>query len=242
MMQLRSSVNDDELPRWLDTFLRQQFFRTCLIHQEEQKKQMNLFCLDCCISICPDCLPRHPSHRVIQIRRYVYHDVIRLDDANQLIDCSDIQSYISNSTKVVFIHKRPPQRKQPGVGKSCHTCNRFMHNSSSLFCCFYCKVNYLFQSSRRCELSKELVFNSKLSTLTEPDGLITSESTESIKSSSSSSISDEYISVPVDFVRKKRTSLTKSRRPVKSPESESSGNLMANRRLRKMTPHRAPLY
>ncbi|KAK8538961.1 hypothetical protein V6N13_022103 [Hibiscus sabdariffa] len=31
------------------------------------------------------------SHRLLQIRRYVYHDVIRLDDATRLMDCASVQ-------------------------------------------------------------------------------------------------------------------------------------------------------
>ncbi|KAK1559372.1 hypothetical protein Q3G72_013732 [Acer saccharum] len=57
----------------------------------EKKNEKNIYCLDCCISICPHCLSIHNSHRLLQIRRYVYHDVIRLDDAANLVDCSYIQ-------------------------------------------------------------------------------------------------------------------------------------------------------
>lgn len=40
---------------------------------------------------------------MFQIRRYVYHDVIRLDDAAKLIDCSSVQvSEISQLSKLNY--------------------------------------------------------------------------------------------------------------------------------------------
>ncbi|KAF7838805.1 tRNA-intron endonuclease [Senna tora] len=44
-----------------------------------------------CTSICPHCLPSHRLHRLLQVRRYVYHDVVRLEDLQKLIDCSNVQ-------------------------------------------------------------------------------------------------------------------------------------------------------
>ncbi|KAM7260959.1 hypothetical protein ACFE04_026434 [Oxalis oulophora] len=82
---------DQYLPRWLQVFLSEKFFNSCIIHQNLKKNEKNIFCLDCCITICTHCVSPHSSHRLFQIRRYVYHDVLRLDDACQLIDCSDIQ-------------------------------------------------------------------------------------------------------------------------------------------------------
>ncbi|KAK0582261.1 hypothetical protein LWI29_023496 [Acer saccharum] len=79
------------LPRWLEVLLTEKFFNACVIHEDEKKNEKNIYCLDCCISICPHCLSIHNSHRLLQIRRYVYHDVIRLDDAANLVDCSYIQ-------------------------------------------------------------------------------------------------------------------------------------------------------
>ncbi|KAK6240007.1 hypothetical protein QUC31_005476 [Theobroma cacao] len=78
-------------PRWLQVLLTEKFFNACIIHEDAKKNEKNIYCLDCCISICPHCLSPHSSHRLLQIRRYVYHDVIRLDDATKLMDCSFVQ-------------------------------------------------------------------------------------------------------------------------------------------------------
>ncbi|KOM38215.1 hypothetical protein LR48_Vigan03g159700, partial [Vigna angularis] len=78
-------------PPWLQLLLTEKFYNACIIHEEAKKNEKNVYCLDCCISLCPHCLSPHRSHRLLQIRRYVYHDVIRLDDAAKLIDCTSVQ-------------------------------------------------------------------------------------------------------------------------------------------------------
>ncbi|KAH9607154.1 hypothetical protein KSS87_005079 [Heliosperma pusillum] len=77
------------IPQWLDSLLKEQFFEPCLIHGE--KKEKNFYCFDCNSSVCQSCLFRHRKHILIQVRRYVYHDVLKLSDAQNLMDCSGIQ-------------------------------------------------------------------------------------------------------------------------------------------------------
>ena len=121
--------SSSHVPRWLQVLLTEKFYNVCIIHEEAKKNEKNVYCLDCCISLCPHCLSPHRSHRLLQvllskffftkrckqlqtcfhlinltifylifficsllqIRRYVYHDVIRLDDAAKLIDCNSVQ-------------------------------------------------------------------------------------------------------------------------------------------------------
>ncbi|XP_020976621.1 uncharacterized protein LOC107637675 isoform X4 [Arachis ipaensis] len=78
-------------PAWLEGLMRETFFGGCGAHQNQRKNEKNVFCLHCCLSICPHCLPFHRLHPLLQVRRYVYHDVVRLDDLEKLIDCSNIQ-------------------------------------------------------------------------------------------------------------------------------------------------------
>ncbi|KAI5385758.1 hypothetical protein KIW84_072385 [Lathyrus oleraceus] len=56
-------------------------------------------------------MPYEDCVLLLQIRRYVYHDVVRMDDAAKLIDCSYIQSYKTNSVKVVFLNQRPAYKR-----------------------------------------------------------------------------------------------------------------------------------
>lgn len=69
----------------------EKFFRGCSIHEMAKKNEKNICCLDCCTSICPHCVHSHRSHRLLQVRRYVYNDVVRLEDLEKLFDCSNIQ-------------------------------------------------------------------------------------------------------------------------------------------------------
>jgi hypothetical protein len=78
-------------PAWLGALYTQKFFAGCSYHEAAKKNEKNVCCLDCCISICPHCIPSHRFHRLLQVRRYVYHDVVRLEDLEKLIDCSNVQ-------------------------------------------------------------------------------------------------------------------------------------------------------
>ncbi|KAF3440015.1 hypothetical protein FNV43_RR18293 [Rhamnella rubrinervis] len=236
------------LPRWLEVLLTEKFYNACIIHEEARKNEKNIYCLDCCFSLCPHCLSPHRSHRLLQLRRYVYHDVIRLDDASKLIDCSFVQSYTTNSAKVVFLNQRAQTRNVRGSGNICSTCDRSLQEPY-LFCSLSCKVDYLVRTEGG--LSKYL-YECKFLSLPDPgfdDGLMTPDSvlepTGSAQTSSESGGSGGVgcrtllCTATTEFVRKKRSSASAIRstcRPVCSPVSEISVG------RRKGNPQRAPLY
>ncbi|KAJ4727167.1 PLATZ transcription factor family protein [Melia azedarach] len=234
------------LPRWLEVLLSEKFFNACIIHEEEKKNEKNIYCLDCCTSLCPHCLSLHGSHRLLQIRRYVYQDVIRLDDAAKLVDCEYVQPYTTNSAKVVFINQRPQTRFRSS-GNICSTCDRSLQDAY-LFCSLSCKISYLIRIQGG--LSK-FIFECKFlalpdssfdNSLTTPDTVL-----EPSGSTRTSSGSDGHGGVgcrtlacteTTKIAKKKRSSKTACR-PTYSPVPEMSVSLM-NRR--KKTPQRAPLY
>ncbi|RVW21381.1 hypothetical protein CK203_104837 [Vitis vinifera] len=76
---------------WIFFLLSEKFFSPCHLHPHARKNEKNIFCLDCCLTLCPHCLPLHDSHRLLQVRRYVYNDVVRLDDMEKLFDCRFVQ-------------------------------------------------------------------------------------------------------------------------------------------------------
>ncbi|CAF1928977.1 hypothetical protein Bca4012_072201 [Brassica carinata] len=76
-----------------------------------------------------------------QVRRYVYHDVVRLNDLEKLIDCSYIQPYTINGAKVIFINQRPQSRVKVS-SNVCFTCDRILREPFN-FCSLSCKVDYL---------------------------------------------------------------------------------------------------
>ncbi|XWS61953.1 hypothetical protein CRYUN_Cryun07bG0168800 [Craigia yunnanensis] len=140
-------VGARSIPHWLGILLGEKFFDPCIVHDSAKKNEKNIFCLNCCITICPYCLPVHRPHRRLQIRRYVYQDVIRLSDAQKLINCSLVQPYTTNSAKVVFLNERPISRPFRGSGNFCIKCDRSLQDPF-LFCSLSCKVNH-FETAKR---------------------------------------------------------------------------------------------
>ncbi|KGN49514.1 uncharacterized protein LOC101204915 [Cucumis sativus] len=130
-------------PAWLRALMsNSNFFTPCGLHHSRRKNEMNVFCLHCCLSICPHCLPSHRSHPLLQIRRYVYHDVVRLGDLEKLIDCSYIQPYTINGAKVIFLNHRPQSRPCKAPSNVCLTCDRILQEPFH-FCSLSCKVDHM---------------------------------------------------------------------------------------------------
>eukprot|EP01018_Ginkgo_biloba_P021441 Gb_01198 [translate_table: standard] len=238
-------------PAWLEALLCDQFFLPCSIHLEHKKNEINIFCVDCSASICQHCLLSHRSHRLLQVRRYVYHDVIRLHDMQKLMDCSLVQTYITNSARVVFLNQRPQSRLSKGLGNSCETCDRVLQEpyrycsvrckvdavknlSAVLYSCDYLQLPEFFPSSPgspkggKLEMEDEIYQNSALE--------------ESLSSTSSASERGEcWISsnTPTIFpLPKKMRSSNRSGVVVCSPKSVIPPSISR----RKGFPHRSPLY
>ncbi|PUZ59587.1 hypothetical protein GQ55_4G054400 [Panicum hallii var. hallii] len=129
-------------PGWVGGLVEESFFVGCAAHTNRKKNEKNIFCLGCCASICPHCAPAHRHHPLIQVRRYVYNDVVRLDDLERLIDCSFVQPYTINSAKVIFLKPRPQSRPFKGSGNVCLTCDRILQEPFH-FCCLSCKVDHV---------------------------------------------------------------------------------------------------
>ncbi|XP_062234163.1 protein RGF1 INDUCIBLE TRANSCRIPTION FACTOR 1-like [Phragmites australis] len=129
-------------PGWVGALVEESFFVGCAAHENRKKNEKNIFCLGCCASICPHCAPAHRHHPLIQVRRYVYNDVVRLDDLDRLVDCSFVQPYTINSAKVIFLKPRPQSRPFKGSGNVCLTCDRILQEPFH-FCCLSCKVDHV---------------------------------------------------------------------------------------------------
>ncbi|CAK9194995.1 unnamed protein product [Sphagnum troendelagicum] len=145
-------------PAWLEALLSEKFFVACTKHAALKKNERNVFCVDCNGGVCQHCVGSHrTSHCVLlQIRRYVYHDVIRLQDIQRLLDCSQVQTYIINSARVVFLNQRPQPRPSKGLGNSCGTCERSLQDSYS-YCSVACKVDDVFRQGTSLEKSSSLL-------------------------------------------------------------------------------------
>ncbi|XP_021768430.1 uncharacterized protein LOC110732748 [Chenopodium quinoa] len=252
------------IPTWLDALLHEKFFEPCLLHSDsssDKKSEKNLFCFDCCSSLCPKCLFRHRKHVLLQARRYVYNDVLKLSDAEKLMDCSGIQGYITNSAKVVFLRQRPKSRfnRSPSTGNCCFTCNRSLQEPF-LFCCLSCKVEHIIstQGSLRINVSdhKMLGFSDidEFQVVT-PDSVL--DSSGSIPTSSGSTSSNDLrtallCTASTEIVRKRRSNLSGVARPGSNrPSSVDSAcrrlaepaehNHNSLNRRKKGVPNRSPL-
>ncbi|KAL3616693.1 hypothetical protein CASFOL_039087 [Castilleja foliolosa] len=134
-------------PAWLQALMAEEtFFATCGTHNNLRKNEKNIFCLICCLTLCPHCLPsHHPSHPLLQVRRYVYQNVIRLDELEKIIDCSYIQPYTINSARVIFLNERAQSKSCKGLSSAantCLTCDRVLQDPFH-FCSLSCKVDHM---------------------------------------------------------------------------------------------------
>ncbi|GMY30069.1 protein RGF1 INDUCIBLE TRANSCRIPTION FACTOR 1-like [Fagus crenata] len=253
------------IPHWLEILLRDKFFNPCIIHEFAKKNEKNIFCLDCSISICPHCVPSHRSHRLLQIRRYVYHDVIRLSDAQKLMNCSLVQPYTTNSAKVVFLNQRPMSRPFRGSGNFCITCDRSLQDPY-FFCSLSCKVHQQLMtknSSGNREFLPILPDKARIESLSvsenEEDGQMTPDSvldshvslSGSRSTASASGCVGGSVSVVscktlactanLEFVKKKRSSLNSVPRVSCQPRYSPAAEIAVAFNRRKSVPHRSPL-
>ncbi|KAM0936290.1 putative transcription repressor PLATZ family [Dioscorea sansibarensis] len=137
---------DRKSPKWYGSLLRKKFFGVCEDHRDLRKSEMNIYCIDCDLRMCSHCSVSpsvspggHRSHKILQIRRYIYQDVIRIHDMERLLDCSDVQAYTVNNAKVVLLRRRK-QSKPSRASTSCEMCRRAITDPNR-YCSIACKVS-----------------------------------------------------------------------------------------------------
>jgi hypothetical protein len=63
----RNMMKGEKVPAWLERLMAETFFGVCGVHINRRKNENNIFCLQCCLAICPHCLPSHPHHPLLQV-------------------------------------------------------------------------------------------------------------------------------------------------------------------------------
>ncbi|KAG1359608.1 hypothetical protein COCNU_08G010540 [Cocos nucifera] len=218
------------VPPWLEHLLTTPFFATCPSHSDAARSECNMYCLDCSSSasggssgaFCFYCRSdRHSSHRVIQIRRSSYHDVVRVAEIQRVLDITGVQTYVINSARVLFLNERPQPRASAKAAASPHTCE-------------ICSRSLL-DPFRFCSLGCKLVgikTNGDASFVLKGDG-------ENDKQASESGRAEEDIERLPDRIGGSREGRHGIGFPA--PSSSSSSSSFPSSRRRKGIPHRAPL-
>ena len=165
---IRNAYDDDDIyasavagrisfRNWLEKFLAAPFFQVCEDHPNDKKNELNFFNLKTRRPMCAHCIDvMEREHQreasatkstrdvVIQIRRYVYHNVVRLQDMSMYLDLSHVQTYVINNARVVFISTRQQSvdKVPPPPGPhSCLGCPRVLQPTYK-FCSIECKAFY----------------------------------------------------------------------------------------------------
>lgn len=132
-------------PKWLKKFVGVEYFTEC--SNCTKKCETRFFCVDCCKG--PLCeterQAEHRSHRVLQVRKASGNFTVKVSDIMSLVNIDDINQYVINGAKIVFLPTRRHQDKPSSSGKAgaeryyCEMCHRVLMEPVK-FCSVSCKM------------------------------------------------------------------------------------------------------
>lgn len=107
--------------------------------------QHTFFCIDCpqTRGLCSLCVADHSGCNMLQIRRYVYRDVIKVGDIEPFYDTAGIQSYTVNHAQAIFLSSKDkapsaPYKRMDSTAR-CAKCDRGLRTGCT-YCSLACKV------------------------------------------------------------------------------------------------------
>jgi hypothetical protein len=124
---------------WTERLCRTKFGCPCKAHADKNNGCM-FFCLDVpkAPALCASCVPWVSHLRCLQVRRYVYRDVVRRDDISLHLDVSGVQAYTINNARVLFINPLI-KRWDPVCNNACRTCRKSLPEGME-HCSIWCKL------------------------------------------------------------------------------------------------------
>ncbi|KAK9152183.1 hypothetical protein Syun_010492 [Stephania yunnanensis] len=174
----------------------------------------------------------------VKVRRYVYHDVVRLDDLEKLIDCSYVQPYTINSAKVVFLKQRPQSRPCKGSANICLKCDRILQDPFH-FCSLSCKVDHVVLQGG--DLSSILYrFDESDFAFSQIEGL-RMDSAEALEEEEEDDDNDRINPDSISFSSSQNSNMKNKRSNSKNNTSGFLPNIVLSLSRRKGAPHRSPL-
>ena len=137
-------------PVWVEAILGPTFFTPCVVHAGMNKNDCNFFCLTCTPAtgraMCKFCLPGHAvccTADRIQVRHYMYQDVVHVEDVVHRHNIEGVQSYCINQRRAMLLHKKAPPPTAgttPSFENRCRGCAVPL-NPAFRYCCLKCKID-----------------------------------------------------------------------------------------------------
>ena len=136
---------------WVAKLLSTKFYGPCPNHINLRKNDQNLFCITHSEKICQYCHAASHSAKsnesfrscsILHVSRYMYHDVLLAREASALLDVGQVQSYLNNGNRVIYIDRRAqPKSKLAPNAKSCAVCSRTLQDPYR-FCSLFCRLQH----------------------------------------------------------------------------------------------------
>ncbi len=161
-------MTSEPYPNWLHTLVRyDRWFQPCSVCQLDpvgRAHTATFFDIDRPSDggLCTRCMLKRSGlgHRMIQVRRNTYMDVVVAGDlAVQGVDVRDVQPYTVNGHATLFLRARAKKRtriesmaneQRPGAEPParCLVDHQALHSASARFCSLECKLHLLSKRSR----------------------------------------------------------------------------------------------